>query len=178
MQTKVGDIFKSLLNGYEYIVKKIANKMAVLESKNGKSQILTGIENLGIKTFYQKEEEAKPRYGIANLERRRYRRFPIRLPIEYYWADSPINQTGQALDASEGGLQILFPERMEIGQNLNLKLFFSSGSELNTIEMLAEVVWINTQLGEGEKHYRSGVRFINISPEDMNKLKNFSASLS
>jgi c-di-GMP-binding flagellar brake protein YcgR len=44
--------------------------------------------------------------------------------------------------------------------------------------MLAEVVWINTQLGEGEKHYRSGVRFINISPEDMNKLKNFSASLS
>jgi hypothetical protein len=59
MQTKVGDIFKSLLNGSEYIVKKIANKMAVLESKNGRSQILTGIENLGIKTFYQKEEETK-----------------------------------------------------------------------------------------------------------------------
>jgi hypothetical protein len=36
---------------------------------------------------------------------------------------SPIKQTGQALDASEGGLQILFPEQMEIGQNLNLKLF-------------------------------------------------------
>ncbi len=32
MQTKVGDIFKSLLNGSEYFVKKIANKMAVLES--------------------------------------------------------------------------------------------------------------------------------------------------
>jgi hypothetical protein len=178
MQTKVGDIFKSLLNGSEYIVKKIANKMAVLESKNGKSQILTVIENLGIKTFYQKEEEAKPRYGIANLERRRYRRFPVRLPIEYYRADSPINQTGQALDASEGGLQILFPEQMEIGQNLNLKLFFSAGSELNTIETLAEVVWINTQLGEGEKHYRSGVRFINMSSEDVTKLKNFSVSLS
>jgi hypothetical protein len=46
---------------------------------------------------------------------------------------------------------------MEIGQNLNLKLFVSSGSELNTIEMLAEVVWINSQLGEGGKHYRSGL---------------------
>jgi c-di-GMP-binding flagellar brake protein YcgR len=67
---------------------------------------------------------------------------------------------------------------MEIGQNLNLKLFFSSGSELNIIETLAEVVWINTQLGEDENHYRSGVRFINISPEDVTKLKNFSASLS
>jgi c-di-GMP-binding flagellar brake protein YcgR len=124
------------------------------------------------------EKETKPRYGIANLERRRYRRFPVRLPIEYYRADSPINQTGQALDASEGGLQILFPEQMEIGQNLNLKLFFSSGSNLNTIEALAEVVWINTQLGEGEKHYRSGVRFINMSSEDVTKLKNLSASLS
>ena len=124
------------------------------------------------------EKKAKARYGIANLERRRYRRFPVRLPIEYYRADSPINQTGQALDASEGGLQILFQEEMEIGQNLNLKLVFLSGSELNTIETHAEVVWINTQFGEGEKHYRSGVRFINISRKDMTKLKNFSASLS
>ncbi len=124
------------------------------------------------------EKEVKPRYGIANLERRRYRRFPIRLPIEYYRADSSTNQTGQALDAGEGGLQILFPEQMEIGQTLNLKLFFSSDSELNTIETLAEVVWINTQLGEGENHYRSGVKFIHISPEDMTKLKNFLASLS
>jgi len=124
------------------------------------------------------EKEPKPRYGIANLERRKYRRFPVRLPVEYYRVDSPINQTGQALDASEGGLRILFPEQMEIGQNLNVKLFFSSGPELNMIEALAEVVWIDTQLAEGEKHYRSGVRFINISPEDMTKLKKFLLSLS
>jgi c-di-GMP-binding flagellar brake protein YcgR len=124
------------------------------------------------------EKRTKPHYGIANIERRKYRRFPIRLPIEYYRADSRINQTGQDLDASEGGLQILFPEQLEIGQNLNLKLFFSSDSKLNTVEMLAEVVWINNQLDEGEKHYRSGVRFINISPEDMTKLKNFLASPS
>jgi len=124
------------------------------------------------------EKAAKPRYGITNLERRKYRRFPIRLPIEYYRADSAFNQPGQALDASKGRLQILFPERMEIGQNLNVKLFFSSGSELNTIEMLAEVVWINTQMGEGEKYYQSGVRFINTSTEDMTKLKGFLASLS
>jgi c-di-GMP-binding flagellar brake protein YcgR len=122
------------------------------------------------------EKGAKPRYGIANFERRTYRRFPIRLPIEYYQTHSPINQTGQTLDASEGGLQILFPEQVEIGQNLKLKLFFSSDSGLNTIEMLVEVVWVNTQSGGGEKHYRSGVRFINISPEDMTKLKTFSAS--
>ena len=124
------------------------------------------------------EKEAKPRYGIANFERRTYRRFPLSLPIEYYRADSPISQSGQTLDASVGGLQILFPEQIEIGQNLKMKLFFSSEAKLNAIEMLVEVVWINTQLSEGEQHYRSGVRFINISSEDMIKLKNLSASLS
>jgi len=124
------------------------------------------------------EEEIKPRYGIANIERRKYRRFPIRLPVEYYRANSSISQTDQTFDASEGGLQILFREQMDIGQNLKLKLFFSSGPELNAIEMLVQVVWMNTQLGEGEKHYRSGVKFTNVSPEDMTKLKNFMVNLS
>lgn len=123
------------------------------------------------------EKKAKIRYGVAHLERRRSPRFPIRLAIEYSRANSPINQTGQTVDASEGGLQILLPEQMEIGQKLNMKLFVSSGSQLNSIEMLAEVVWINTQLAEGERLYRAGVRFINISREGMTKLKEFLASL-
>jgi hypothetical protein len=59
-----------------------------------------------------------------------------------------------------------------------MKLFFSSEDKLNAIEMLVEVVWINPPLSEGKQHYRSGVRFINISPDDMTKLKNLSASLS
>lgn len=122
------------------------------------------------------DKRTKPRYGIANFERRTYRRYPIRLPIEYYPADSAVNRPGQALDASEGGLQILFPEQVEIGQKLKLKLFFSSESQLITVEMLVEVVWVNLQRGDGEKHYRSGVRFVNISPEDMIKLKTFSSS--
>ncbi len=67
---------------------------------------------------------------------------------------------------------------MDIGQNLKLKLFFSFGSELNSIELRAEVVWVNPQLDEVEKSYRSGVKFTSISPEDMTKLKNFIVSLS
>lgn len=126
----------------------------------------------------KEEKESKPRYGVANIERRKYRRFPIRIPIEYSRAESLTGQTGQTLDASEGGLQILFPEQMDIGQNLKLKLYFSIGSELISIEMLAEVVWVNPQLDESQKRYRSGVKFTSISPEDMTKLKNFIVSLS
>jgi len=124
------------------------------------------------------EKETKPRTGIVNFERREYPRFSVALPVEYYQINSSISHTGRALNASEGGLLIYFPEQMEIGKHLNLKLFFSLGSELNTIELLAEVVWIDIHLGEGWGDYRSGVKFIDISPEDMRKLKNLLMNLS
>ena len=99
----------------------------------------------------------------------------MRLPVEYYRANSPANRIGHSIDASEGGLQMLFPEQVEVGQNLSVKVFFSTESGLNTIEMVVEVVWINSQPAEGEKHYRTGVKFASISPENMTKLKEFSA---
>ena len=54
--------------------------------------------------------------GSPILKEEAYRRFSIRLPIEYYRADSPINQNGQALDASEGGLQIFFQNRWKLAK--------------------------------------------------------------
>ncbi len=54
---KEGDIFENLLNGKEYVVKDIANKMVVLQSKKGDSQIITGIETLKTKSFYREKEK-------------------------------------------------------------------------------------------------------------------------
>jgi len=44
--------------------------------------------------------------------------------------------------------------------------------------MLAEVVWMDIHLEKGWGDYRCGMNFIEISPEDMTKLKNFLRSLS
>jgi hypothetical protein len=55
METKVGDTVRSILNGMEYQVKKIVEKMVVLESQDGKNQILTDLGNLTL--FYKKEGE-------------------------------------------------------------------------------------------------------------------------
>lgn len=57
METKQGDKVKSVLNGEDYTIKRIVNGMVVLESSNGKKQIMTGIDSL--KIFYKKKEEAK-----------------------------------------------------------------------------------------------------------------------
>jgi len=126
----------------------------------------------------KEEQESKPRIGIVSFEKRKYPRFNIDLPIEYYRVDSSISNAGRALNISEGGLLIYFPERIEIGQHLKLKIFFSSGSDLFSVEVLGEVVWVDIHLGEGWGDYKSGVKFIDSTQEDMTKLKDFLKSLS
>ena len=54
---KEGDIFESLLDGKEYVVKSIVNEMVVLQSRKEDRQILTGVETLKIKTFYREKEK-------------------------------------------------------------------------------------------------------------------------
>jgi c-di-GMP-binding flagellar brake protein YcgR len=82
------------------------------------------------------------------------------------------------MNTSEGGLLIYLPEQIKIGQHLKIKLFLSFGVDLNIIEILTEVVWENIHLEKGWGDYRFGVRLVDISPEDLNKLKNFLGSLS
>ena len=124
------------------------------------------------------KQETKSHVGVANLERRRHPRFSIDLPIEYHFIPSPISHTGKAFNASEGGLLVYLSQQIEIGQHLKIKLFFASGSHLNSIEILTEVVWVDIHLGEDWGDYRCGVKFMDISSEDLKRLDFFLRSLS
>jgi len=55
MELKSGDILKSILDGEDYIIKEVVENMAMLESQNGKKQILTEVDTLRL--FYRKKEE-------------------------------------------------------------------------------------------------------------------------
>ena len=129
-------------------------------------------------TEQQEKEETKPRIGIINFEKRRHPRFTVDLPLEYYRVDSPIPETGRAVNASEGGLLVYFPEEVKVGDRLRLRLFFNVGSQLNAIEMVVQIAWVDLHLGREWGDYRSGVRFVDISPEDLDRLKTFLTNLS
>ena len=124
------------------------------------------------------QDESKPRIGIINFEKRKHPRFNVDLPVEYTRVESTLRQTGRALNASEGGLLIYFPERMEIGQQLRVKLYFSTGSDLESVECLVEIVWVDIHLGESWGDHRSGVKFVDVSSDDLNKVRKFLKSLS
>jgi len=116
-----------------------------------------------------------PQIEVVDSENRRYPRFDIRLPIEYHQIKSSIAHTG---NISEGGFLIYFPEEKDLNQSLSLKLFFSSGSELTSIQAVVKVVWTDNRLSKDGKHYSYGVKFIDISQEDGTKLRNFLRNLS
>jgi len=123
------------------------------------------------------EKKAKSRYGTVNFEKRKHPRFSVDLPVEYSRTELSV-EGGRAINASEGGLLLYLPEQMGVGHHLRLKLFFTMGSELNAIETVVEVVWVDMLLEKDRGDFRTGVRFVEISPEDMGRLKNFLRSLS
>ena len=121
------------------------------------------------------EKDTKPWIEVIDLENRRYPRFDIHLPIEYYQIKSYMTHTG---NISESGLLVYFPEEMDVSQYLRLKLFFPLGPELNTIKVLAEAIWMDNHLSKDQEYYPYGVKFVDISPEDGTKSRNFLRSLS
>jgi hypothetical protein len=121
------------------------------------------------------EKDTKPWIDVIDFENRGYPRFDIHLPIEYYQIKSSMTHTG---NISEGGSLIYFPKETDVRQYLRLKLFFPLGPELNTIKVLTEAVWMDNHLSEDQEYYPYGVKFVDISPEDRTKLRNFLRSLS
>jgi c-di-GMP-binding flagellar brake protein YcgR len=110
-------------------------------------------------------------------EKRKFPRADVDLPVKY----SRTNQFfkhGRAANASEGGLLICLPEKMDIGHHLVLKLFFPLHSGLNIIEAVVRVVWMDIHLRKDWTwDYRIGVRFEDISQTNMTILKNFLTGL-
>ncbi len=112
-----------------------------------------------------------------NSEKRKYSRFNVDLPIKCSGtAFSP--KQGRTVNAGEGGLLVHLPEEVEIGQNLALQLFFPPRSELDTLQTFVQVVWKRIQMRKDWGwDYRTGVKFVDISPEDRTKFKNFLMTL-
>ena len=110
-------------------------------------------------------------------EKRKYPRFDVDLPIKYS-RSSFFFKYARAVNASEGGLLLHLPEELGIGQQLALKLFFPSCADSNIIETVVQVVWMDVRLRKDWAwDYQTGVRFVDISPENMAVLKNFLTDL-
>ena len=118
----------------------------------------------------KEEKEIKRRFGSVNFELRKYPRYSLELPIEYWETESPQNHRGRTVNISEGGLMLFITEAMEVGQNLQVKIFFGSSLTGGFIEAQVEVVWRDIHW-MNEEDNRIGVKFVDIAPGEKEKLE-------
>ena len=124
------------------------------------------------------KEDLEGKSGVVSIEKRRFPRFNVDLPMKYSEVKVRKKQGGIAHDASEGGLLVYLQEKFTIGTKLKIEVFFSHGFRLTPIRLQAEIVWADIRGPEDWGEYKYGLRFINIGKEDFSKLRGLLDSLS
>jgi c-di-GMP-binding flagellar brake protein YcgR len=124
------------------------------------------------KTKRNNPSTSQTKMGVLAIEKRRHPRFSVELPLDYARVDGKETYGGMVANASEGGLLVYLPERIEIGAFLKIEIFYVRGLELDTIKVLARVVWSDLAARESWGEHRYGLQFQNIDDKDFNQLMN------
>lgn len=110
------------------------------------------------------------RMGVLSIEKRKYPRFSVELPLNYSRTEGKEILGGMVANASEGGLLVYLPERMAMGAFLKIEIFYVKGLELDTIKAVAKVVWCDLAARDSWGEHRYGLQFQYIDEKDLSRL--------
>jgi c-di-GMP-binding flagellar brake protein YcgR len=116
------------------------------------------------------QSTSQTKMGILAIEKRKYPRFSVELPLNYSRLDGKQTLGGMVANASEGGLLVYLPERVEMGALLKIEIFYVRGLELDTIKAVAKVVWCDLAARESWGEHRYGLQFQSIDEKDFSRL--------
>jgi c-di-GMP-binding flagellar brake protein YcgR len=116
------------------------------------------------------QSASQGKMGVLAIEKRRHPRFSVELPLDYSRVNAKETLGGMVANASEGGLLVYLPERIELGALLRIEIFYVKGLELDTIKAVARVVWSDMAARESWGEHRYGLQFENIDEKDFNRL--------
>jgi c-di-GMP-binding flagellar brake protein YcgR len=118
---------------------------------------------------YQQSTPGSKR-GILAIEKRKHPRYNVELPLDYSRADGKEIYGGIVANASEGGILVYLPERIEVGAFLKIEIIYVNGLELNTVQAIAKVVWQDLATKENQGEHRYGLQFQQIDEQNFNRL--------
>ena len=105
--------------------------------------------------------------GVFAVEKRKHPRYSIEFPLDYSKVEGKTTYNGGlTADASEGGLLVYLPERIEIGDLLKIEIFYTKDLSFQTITATTKVVWSDL----ASKNWY-GLEFQSIDEENLGKLK-------
>jgi c-di-GMP-binding flagellar brake protein YcgR len=118
------------------------------------------------------QSASQTKMGVLAIEKRKYPRFSVEFPLDYSRVDGKETFGGMVANASEGGLLVYLPERVEIGALLKIGIFYVRGLELDTIKAVGKVVWCDLAARESWGEHRYGLQFQSIDEKDFIRLMN------
>ena len=105
--------------------------------------------------------------GVLAVEKRKHPRYSIEFPLDYSRVEGKTTYNGGlTADASEGGLLVHLPERIEIGALLKIEIFYTKDLSFQTVTATARVVW-----SDMASKYWYGLEFQSIDEQNLGKLK-------
>jgi len=113
---------------------------------------------------------SQTKLGVLAVDRRKHPRFSVELPLDYCRVDGKEAYGGIVANASEGGVLVYLPEKMEMGAVLKIEIFYVKGLELDTIKAIAKVVWSDLAVKASWGEYRYGLQFQYIEEKDYHRL--------
>jgi len=120
----------------------------------------------------REEKGLRPRKGVVAIEKREHPRFNVELPLDYVRIDAMENYGGIVANASELGILVYLPEKMEIGSVLKIEIFYAKGLKLDSIRAIARVVWYDLPARRSWGEHRYGLQFESIDMRNFRKLQN------
>jgi hypothetical protein len=108
-----------------------------------------------------------------NSERRKHPRFSVDLPAEYWRINISRSSRCRTGDVSEGGGLLYLPEKIAVGQNIGVRIFTGTDLQSQSIEALGETAWSDSQCRQKDYYHRAGLKFVDISAENLAQLRDF-----
>lgn len=104
------------------------------------------------------------------VDRRRFGRFPVDYPISYILKTNSETLTGKAVNLSEGGLLAYFLDRIGIGTELDLEMFYVLELQFTALSTRARVVWKDIVETSEAIEYQCGIEFTEMDREEKARL--------
>jgi hypothetical protein len=104
-------------------------------------------------------------------EKREFPRIIITLPLDFRTSDEANIVSGIVINMSLGGLLIQSFKDLPVGLRIDIKVLFSQVLGIADFKAEAEIIWKDMDIWEGWEGYQYGLKFVQISNEEHNKLE-------
>ncbi|OGP72785.1 MAG: hypothetical protein A2V86_08765 [Deltaproteobacteria bacterium RBG_16_49_23] len=120
----------------------------------------------------KREKKTEQKKRVSGIDKRKHPRFFVELPLDYSRKGKKPDFGGMVQNASESGIFVYLPEKIEVGETVKVEIYFAKGLELNTVEGTAKIVWADLAGKETWREHRYGLEFHSMPRGMIQKLRN------